>query len=288
MTTSATSLKYPDPTNLFQYSADLVQSLGAPLNSQNIGTIAAWGSQERAYGFSRAGGYNILGTELQLPGSTSSNSAGVQNYSSLSSGLQAAVDMLTGSGPQTTALGPGLVKDMRSGASLSTLVSDFRNTSGNWNGTPGQVGPDYAPVVQILSHPNNAAQGQSGYNGSFTAGVSSVAQPGFTGQAAAWFERNILGNPVTGGLGGLVINQATAGSGGTGGGLSQSAKNVASAANPANWFSGVTKWIEAGAADVGFVLFGAALVFVGLFITFSHNSEGQPTIIEKGAEVAAA
>jgi hypothetical protein len=129
---ATTTLPYPNPTSAEQYADDLDFELGATIPTKaDLAVTTAWIEGES----STFPGFNGLGTKLHLPGSTNdpSNSQGVQDYPNLQEGLQAAVDMIEGKGPQTTPDAPAFAKDIASGkATPAQLVNDIYNS--HWAG----------------------------------------------------------------------------------------------------------------------------------------------------------
>jgi hypothetical protein len=72
-----------------QWARLFLQTVGLPICSNNLVAVVAW---QAAEGTSAA--WNPLATTLRMPGSTSFNSVGVQNYRSLEEGLQATAQTL--------------------------------------------------------------------------------------------------------------------------------------------------------------------------------------------------
>jgi hypothetical protein len=129
--TASLALPYASPTDSGEYAADLDAALGATPSGTDLAVTSAW-VQSESPGFP---GNNGLGTELDLPGAVPdpSNPA-VYDYPTLAEGLEAAVDMMLGEGPQTTPLASQFVTDLRSGdASEAALVADVR--SSGWAGS---------------------------------------------------------------------------------------------------------------------------------------------------------
>lgn len=165
MTTTATKIPYPSPADTGQMATDVDVALGAPIVPNNIAVLSAFG-QAQSPTFP---GWNLLGTELFLPGATPdpSNSA-VYDYPTLTEGLQATVDMMLGQGPQTTPLETKFVTDLRTGtATKEQLTRDIY--MGTWNG--GSQDPaDANAIASILGQPKFSANGSSGSGGSSGAG----------------------------------------------------------------------------------------------------------------------
>lgn len=203
----AGTLLFPNPANPNEYAQDLLQKLGDPETPNNIAVIAAWGEGESA----TFPGYNLLGTTLGLTGSTAvpGNTAGVQEYPTLDEGLAAAVDMMRGQSPQTTALTPALNKDLKSGnASLSQLAIDVG--SSGWDGSGGDAYDQGVIASKLnlgtLPQPTGATTSQGGGSGATytTSGSSSdegTPATGLPGQDLSGFAGvlqtiNGLLNPV--------------------------------------------------------------------------------------------
>jgi hypothetical protein len=75
------------------FARSLLATIGAPQTSANINSILAWINHEGGGGTN-----NPLNTTLAMGGSTSFNSVGVQNFSSLSIGVAANARTLLGGG----------------------------------------------------------------------------------------------------------------------------------------------------------------------------------------------
>lgn len=75
------------------FAAAVLHGIGAPATSANINSILAWIHREGG-----GGANNPLNTTLRMPGSTSFNSVGVQNFSNMSIGATATVRTLLGGG----------------------------------------------------------------------------------------------------------------------------------------------------------------------------------------------
>ena len=67
----------------------LLESLGAPISDENMKFMYAWRQSE-----GNGGKYNPFNTTWNMPGSTTMNSAGVRNYSSLEDGMVATIKTL--------------------------------------------------------------------------------------------------------------------------------------------------------------------------------------------------
>lgn len=163
------TLPFPQPANSGQYADDLDAELGAPLpvNPAAAAVTSAWVQSESA----SFPGFNGLGTELALPGSTPDPSnPNVFDYPTLQEGLAAAVDEITGSGPQTHALAPQFATDVKSGtATASQLVTDIYNS--DWDGSPDKY--DSSAIMAKLKNSNFAVTG-SPASASGAAGSSSA------------------------------------------------------------------------------------------------------------------
>jgi hypothetical protein len=71
------------------FYAKLLENLGAPISDENMKFMYAWRQAE-----GRGGTYNPFNTTWNLPNSTTMNSAGVRNYTSLEDGMVATVKTL--------------------------------------------------------------------------------------------------------------------------------------------------------------------------------------------------
>lgn len=101
-------------------------SMGAPPTSANINSMSSWIRHEFS-SWPPAAKNNPMATTQKEPGSTTYNSAGVQNYPNAAEGIAAL---------RTTLLNgryPGIVAALRSGKGLcgSNLSSEFLTWSGN-------------------------------------------------------------------------------------------------------------------------------------------------------------
>ncbi len=100
----------------------LLQQLGAPSCRDNLVVVVAWQANE----FTQAR-WNPLATTHRMVGSTDFNSVGVQNYRSLTQGLRASVETLTGG---ATSYGYGAILDrLRSCAPASATADAIRASS---------------------------------------------------------------------------------------------------------------------------------------------------------------
>lgn len=172
---TAPNLPYPTPTGPGQYAVDYLAFVGDPQSTPNVETLTAWGEAESP----SLPGFNAWGTTLPLGGSTPvpGNTAGVQEYPSLATGLQAAQDMIEGRSPQTTPLAPQLAKDLASGsASTKQLVNDVYASS--WDGHPDKYDAD--AIATSLQLP---APGGPGILGQITNFVTFGANPNNAGGA---------------------------------------------------------------------------------------------------------
>lgn len=177
------TLPFPNPTNDAQYATDLDVDIGSPypVPGPVLAVTSAFVQSESP----TFPGWNGLGTELQLPGSKPDPSnTHVYDYVNLQQGLDAAVDELAGKGPQTTALDPKFVKDVKTGtASATTLVDDIR--AGNWDGSPDDY--DANAIVAKLKGTNFSVAGSSGAPGTTSASTSTPATTtGFDWNPLSW------------------------------------------------------------------------------------------------------
>lgn len=159
-TGAAATLPFANPVDSGQYAADLDAFLGGQPTQANEDVLSAWVQSEEA----SFPGFNGLGTTLPLPGSVPlpGNTAGVQEYPSLVSGLTAAKDMMLGQGPQTAALEGPLVADLQSGtASENQLIADIRN-SGWWHGPGTEDTYDANAIAGKLGDSSFSVNGAAG------------------------------------------------------------------------------------------------------------------------------
>jgi hypothetical protein len=80
----------------------LLTYIGAPGTAANVSSMEAWYSHENS-GWPPGCANNPWNTTLSEPGATDCNSVGVKNYPSLSIGVKANGDTITGGYPQITA-----------------------------------------------------------------------------------------------------------------------------------------------------------------------------------------
>ena len=170
------TLLYPTPANTQQYAYDLDEDLGSP-TPVPVTTLEVTQAFVQAESPSFPG-YNGLGTELELPGSSPDPSnPKVMDYPTLQSGLQAAVDELAGGGPQTTALAPQFVADVKKGtATKSQLINDILNS--DWDGSPDTYDAD--TVATILKQPKPLGTG-SAAAGANSSGIQTTSLLGTAG-----------------------------------------------------------------------------------------------------------
>lgn len=102
----------------------ILSYIGAPATSANVNSMSAWYSHENS-GWPPGCANNPWNTTLPEPGASNCNSVGVKNYTSLSQGIQANGDTLTGGYPQ-------IVAALRSGNGLcgGGLAQEFLTWSG--------------------------------------------------------------------------------------------------------------------------------------------------------------
>lgn len=75
------------------FAASVLKTAGFPVTAANVASVEAWVRREGGGGVN-----NPLNTTLRMPGSSSFNSVGVQNYGSLSTGILATARTLLGGG----------------------------------------------------------------------------------------------------------------------------------------------------------------------------------------------
>jgi hypothetical protein len=252
-------LPYANPTNSGQWAQDLLTQLGDPLSASNIGYLEAWIPHESPSGF----GYNPIGTEQTTPTSIHApgNAATVQAYQSWADGLAATVKTFTG-----WAGNKNLIADLQKGnASYAQLAADQATSSWSTGGektiaapgtsTPFTYGGSYGLIY--------GAKGVASAPGDSTAAAPAAAPAsrGVTGDI--WYT---ITHPYQ------IGHQAGASlekSGGPGAQL-----NAVTGGITSGIFAPVAKWIEHGAADVTFVVFGLVLVVVGLSVAFKDTQAG--------------
>jgi hypothetical protein len=131
---SQTLIPFPSPKDTGEMASDIIAKLGAPITPVNLEVVSAWGQAESA----TFPGYNLLGTELYLPGATRPAGQAVYDYPTLDEGLTATRDMMLGEGPQTTPLATQFVSDLKTGtATKEQLTADVRNSG--WDGSGGDT-----------------------------------------------------------------------------------------------------------------------------------------------------
>lgn len=170
------TLTYPTPANTEQYAYDLDEELGSP-TPVPVTTLDVTQAFVQAESPSFPG-YNGLGTELNLPGATPDPSnPKVLDYPTLQEGLAAAVDELSGTGPQTTALAPQFVSDVKKGtATKSQLITDVLNS--DWDGSPDTYDAD--TIATILKQPKPLGSG-SPAAGATSSGIQTTSLLGTAG-----------------------------------------------------------------------------------------------------------
>jgi hypothetical protein len=186
-----TTLLYPTPANTQQYAYDLDEDLGSP-TPVPVTTLEVTQAFITAESPSFPG-YNGLGTELELPGaSPDPSNPKVLDYPTLQEGLQAAVDELSGAGPQTTALAPQFVKDVKAGnATKSQLITDVLNS--DWDGSPDTYDAD--TIATILKQPKPLGTGSAAAGASTAATATTTSFLGSARHDAASAADDL--NPLT-------------------------------------------------------------------------------------------
>jgi hypothetical protein len=243
---SISKVPYPTPSNSLQWAEDLNYILGAPNTPGNVGVWEAMANAETPTGF----GLNPGGNTQTEPGSTPvpGNSAGVQEYSSWATSLAAYESVVTQSNNRQ------FLADLRGGnASEQTLANDLVAPGASWAGGLEAK----APVSMSTFKYNGPAGSASG-----------------TGQ-----DQGFLGNlrhDIAGAANATVNAPAKAVATGT--------DAVSSALTGA--FSGVINPLvgdlKRDIYDWAFVVFGLALIVVGLVVTFRNSSSNSTPIIFGG------
>jgi hypothetical protein len=168
------------------FASMLLNSLGAPLTSQNISNVTMWEGMEGG-NWHNSAKYNPLNTSYQMGGSVNYNTGkaggGVQAYGSWADGLSATVNTLTGS--QADARGySNIVRLLRSG---SATKADFLKAlqgsawdAGHYNGgsstsvTDSSAGGMYSSSSPTLHGGAAAGTVIGGFGGGASGGNSTV------------------------------------------------------------------------------------------------------------------
>ena len=94
--------------SVHDFAIGVLRGIGAPVNSANVRSIEAWAQREGG-----GGAWNPLNTTQQMPGSTTFNSVGVQNYPNMLIGVHATIDTLLGNPAYNDVIG-----SLRNGSGL--------------------------------------------------------------------------------------------------------------------------------------------------------------------------
>lgn len=250
-TTAAATVPFTTPANTDQWAQDLLAELGLPQTSTNISFLSSWENSESGTGY----GYNPLGStatatsnsDPSLKGSQSvaGNPDGVQEYTSWAQGVRATADILKQSNNSE------LITELAQGnTSSASLRSAVESSPSSWdNGDNAGLSPSTATAFQY-----------GGALGTTKGAPASGASPGF-----GW-------NPIT------DLKIATGSATGT-----AFESNIPG--NTASTLASLSpvQWLESSLGEVLLILFGFALVIVGLVITFRQEGD-----VAKAATVAAA
>jgi len=132
-------------STISDFATQVLAELGAPATAQNIDSIADWAAQEGG-----GGANNPLNTTLVTSGSTGAvNSAGVQNYASVTDGVQATAQTLQEGYPAIVAAlqsGNGIVR-----TTSSAIESELSEWSGGGYTSISATGSTSAAVASTAS-----------------------------------------------------------------------------------------------------------------------------------------
>jgi len=223
----------------------LLTDINAPITATNIAFFSTLAAIEHGNtrgltgGPDYGGAFNPIDTTLKVKGSTDLGGPGqnggdpVQNYDTAVQGIDADAQTLVGTSNYTT-----LLASLRSGdASLATLESEAHLSGG--------FGSDFSSgyVAPLAFNDLPAGAPLSKFGVLPSGGTDGGVQPG-TGPG--------VGN-VPGDVGKAVSGAASSALSGI--------------------FAPLLSWIEEGAADTAFVVFGLILIVVGLVVTFKGPGE---------------
>lgn len=228
-----------------------LKSIGAPVTQTNLTFLTEWFNEEHGSsgttGEPLGGLYNPFDTTLKAPGSTTlaGNSAGVQNYQTPAEGIAA-----TASTIEESAYANLLAALRNPNSTVSSLQSaEAASPWGTWGSYPSTA-PSNVPSVSTEGtlystiYKGDANQGASGSS------LTPAEQKADNAYANA---SNNNANAIVNGV-----------------------KGTLSSLDPLSW-------LENAAGEIFFLIFGLALVIVGLVVTF--RQEGN---VEKAGVVAAA
>lgn len=108
------------------WESDVLTAIGAPVTAANVAFLDAWQNAERG-----SAANNPLNTTQQMSGSTSYNSAGVQEYGSPTQGANATAKTLT------NGYYDAIVAALQSGNPLSGDTSSMAQQLSTWGTGPG-------------------------------------------------------------------------------------------------------------------------------------------------------
>jgi murein DD-endopeptidase MepM/ murein hydrolase activator NlpD len=122
-----------------EFAKALLTKLSIPITPQNTTALTTWMHWE---GGTKNNAFNPMNTTYEMPGSTDFNSVGVQSYVSLTQGVDATYNTLTGKSAKERGY-TAIVEALRTNAPLDTVVNNINHSSwgtkikGKGGGTPG-------------------------------------------------------------------------------------------------------------------------------------------------------
>jgi hypothetical protein len=122
-----------------EFAKALLTKLGIPITPQATTALTTWMHWE---GGTKNNAFNPMNTTYEMPGSTDFNKVGVQSYVSLTQGVDATYNTLTGNKAKERGY-TAILDSLRTGAPLDTFVNNINKSSwgtkikGKGGGTPG-------------------------------------------------------------------------------------------------------------------------------------------------------
>jgi murein DD-endopeptidase MepM/ murein hydrolase activator NlpD len=122
-----------------EFAKALLTKLNIPITPQATTALTTWMHWE---GGTKNNAFNPMNTTYEMPGSTDFNSIGVQSYVSLTQGVDATYNTLTGNKAKERGY-TAILDALRTGAPLDTFVNNINKSSwgtkikGKGGGTPG-------------------------------------------------------------------------------------------------------------------------------------------------------
>lgn len=285
-TTTSSSTSTSNGSLPGNYLQLLLAKIHAPATPPNLAVLSAIGAQEHGSvdtnpqtltgGTNQGGRYNLIDTTLQAPGSTTYNSAGVQNYATAQSGIAANASTLLE--PQFNALTAALQSGK---ASLSTLVADANRAPflGYY-----QSGPNAGQPIPFLTVPSNnvPGAGQIHANGPITDAVQSAI-----GAPNRVFGSSFNVTGPTSSQTGTQQAQYETGAGASGeGGVTP---GVGPITGPNGLLSGLLSGITGPLEKGALILLGAIFILAGfLVLARGHDDDGTPKALKVAGAAAAA